>query len=112
MLEDYKSIMKNNVWDIVPRPIDKSIVSFKWIYKIKHALDGSIEEFKAMFVARGFIQKEGIDYDKTFAPMARYTSIPTVISLASIFGWKLHQMDVKIAFLNGNVEPEFYVEQP
>eukprot|EP00253_Pinus_taeda_P035481 PITA_35481 len=84
----------------------------KWIYKIKHAADGSIEKFKARFVACGFTQKEGIDYDETFAPMARYTSIRTVISLASIFGWKLHQMDVKTVFLNGNVEQEVYVEQP
>jgi hypothetical protein len=61
MLEEYKSIMKNNVWDIVSRPKDKSMVSSKWIYKIKHAGDGSVEKFKSIFVARGFTQKEGID---------------------------------------------------
>eukprot|EP00253_Pinus_taeda_P003761 PITA_03761 len=71
MFEEYKSIMKNNVWDIVPRPTDKSIVSSMWIYKIKHAADGSIEKFKARFVARGFTQKEGIDYDETFVPVVR-----------------------------------------
>jgi hypothetical protein len=75
MLEEYKSIIKNNVWDIMPRPKDKSVVSSKWIYKIKHAADGSVENFKAIFVARGFTQKEGIDYEETFAPVARYTSI-------------------------------------
>jgi hypothetical protein len=75
MLEEYKSIIKNNVWDIVPRPKDKSMVSSKWIYKIKHATDGSVEKFKAIFVARGFTQKEGIEYEETFAPVARYTSI-------------------------------------
>jgi hypothetical protein len=61
MLEEYKSIIKNNVWDIVPRPEDKSMVSSKWIYKIKHAADGSVENIKERFVARGFTQKEGID---------------------------------------------------
>jgi hypothetical protein len=61
MLEEYMSIIKNNVWDIVSRPKDKSVVSSKWIYKIKHAVDGSLEKFKARFVARGFTQKEGID---------------------------------------------------
>lgn len=111
MLEEYKSIMKNNVWDIVPSPTNKLVVSSKWIYKIKHAANGSIEKFEARFVDRGFTQKEGIDYDETFVPVARYTSIRTIISLASIFGWKLHQMDVKTAFLNGNVEREVYVEQ-
>jgi hypothetical protein len=58
----------------VPRPKDKSMVSSKWIYNIKHAADGSVEKFKARFVARGFSQKEGIDYEETFAPVARYTS--------------------------------------
>ena len=71
-----------------------------------------MEKYKARFVARGFSQKEGIDYDETFAPVARNTSIRSVISLASIFGWKLHQMDVKTAFLNGKIDQEVFVEQP
>jgi hypothetical protein len=74
----------------VPSPKGKSVVSSKWIYKIKHAADGSVEKFKARFVARGFSQKEGIDYEDTFAPVARYTSIRVVIALASVLGWKLH----------------------
>jgi hypothetical protein len=78
------------VWDIVPRPKDKSVVSSKWIYKIKHAADGSVENFKERFLARGFTQKEGINYEETFSPVARYTSIQTIISLTSVLGWKLH----------------------
>ena len=70
MTEEYYSIMKNDVWDIVPNPEGKSIVSSKWIYKIKHAFGGSIEKYKARFVAIGFSQKEGIDYEETFAPVA------------------------------------------
>jgi hypothetical protein len=66
MLEEYRSIIKNNVWDIVSRPKDKSMVSSKWIYKIKHVVDGSVEKFKARFVSRGFTQKEGINYEETF----------------------------------------------
>jgi hypothetical protein len=80
------------------------VVSSKWIYKIKHAADGSVEKFKERFVARGFTQKKGIDYEETFAHVARYTSIRTIIALALIHGWKLHQMDVKTAFLNRKIE--------
>jgi hypothetical protein len=112
MLEEYRSIIKNNVWDIMPRPKVKSVVSSKWIYKIKHAANGSVENFKEIFVARGFTQKEGIDYEETFSPVSRYTSIRIIISLAFVLCWKLHQMDVKIEFLNGKIEQEVFVEQP
>ena len=84
----------------------------KWIYKINHVADGSIEKYKSIFVARGFSQKEGIDYEETFAPVARYNSIRSVLAMAAVMKWKVHQMDVKTAFLNGVVEEEVYVEQP
>jgi hypothetical protein len=112
MVEEYTSIMKNDVWDIVPRLEGKSVVSSKWLYKIKHATDGSIEKFKARFVVRGFSQKEGVDYEETFAPVTRYTSIRAVMSLVSFMGWRIHQMDVKTTFLNGIIEEEVYIEQP
>ena len=103
--------MKNDVWDIVPRPEGKSVVTFKWIYKIKHATDGSIKKYKARFVARGFSQVEGVDYDENFDPVARYTSIHSIIALTASMGWKLHQMDVKTTFLNGEIEEEVYIKQ-
>jgi hypothetical protein len=112
MTEEYQSIIKNDVWEIVPRPKSKDVVSSKWLFKIKHAADGSIEKYKARFVARGFSQKEGIDYEETFAPVARYTSIRTIIALAAKMKWTLHQMDVKTTFLNGVIEEEVYIEQP
>jgi hypothetical protein len=112
MTEEYQSIIKNDVWEVVPRPKFKDVVSSKWIYKIKHATDESIENHKARFVACGFSQKEGIDYEETFAPVARYTSIRTIIALAAKMKWKLHQMDVKTTFLNGVIEEEVYIEQP
>jgi hypothetical protein len=79
MTEEYQSTMKSDVWDIVSRPEEKSVVTSKWIYKIKHTIDGSVEKYKARFVARGFSQAEGVDYDETFDPVARYTSIRTII---------------------------------
>jgi hypothetical protein len=95
MVEEYVSITKNDVWEVVPRPEGKSVIGSRWIYKIKHATDGSEEKFKACFVAKGFSQKEGIDYDETFAPVWRYTLIRVVISIAIEMGWKIHQTDVK-----------------
>ena len=87
MTEEYQSIMKNDVWDIVPKPEGKSVVSSKWIYKIKHTDDGSIEKYKSRFVARGFSQKEGIDYEETFAPVSRYILIRAIMALASMMKW-------------------------
>jgi hypothetical protein len=112
MTEEYQSIIKNNLWEIVPRPKSKDVVSSKWLFKIKHAADGSIEKYTTRFVARGFSQKEDIDYEEKFAPVARYTLIRTIIALAAKMKWKLHQMDVKTAFLNGVIEEEVYIEQP
>ena len=104
ILKEYQSIIKNDVWDAVPRPKDKSVVSLKWIFKTKHSTDGSIEKYKERFIAREFSQKEGIDYEETFAPIARYTSIRTILSLAAKIKWRLHQMDVNMKFLNGVIE--------
>jgi hypothetical protein len=90
MTEEYHSIIKNDVWEVVPIPKNKDVVSSKWIYKIKHATNESIEKHKARFVARGFSQKEGIDYEETFALVARYTFIRTIIDLEAKMKWKLH----------------------
>ena len=70
MTKEYESIMKNDVWEVVLGPQDKTVVTSKWLYKIKHATDGSMEKYKDHFVARGFSQKEGIDYDEIFVPVA------------------------------------------
>jgi hypothetical protein len=86
MVEEYDSIVKNNVWEIVPRPIDKSMVGSRWICKVKQAADGSMEKHKARFMARGFSQIEGIDYDETFAPVTRYSSIRSIIALSVQMG--------------------------
>ena len=86
MLEEYDSIMKKQVWEVVPRPQGKKVVGSRWIYKVKHVADGRMEKYKACFVAKGFSQK-GIDYEESFAPVAKYSSIRTIISLAAEMGW-------------------------
>ena len=111
MTQECQSILKKDVLEIVPTPETKSVVTSRWIYKIKHVVDGSVEKFKARFVARGFSQKEGIDYEETFSLVANNTTIRSIISLASVLGWKLHQMDVNTIFLNGDVEEQVYIEQ-
>lgn len=83
MLEEYQLIMNNDVWEIVPRLEVKSMVSSKWAYKIKHAMNGNTKKYKAIFLAIGFSHKEGEDYDETFASVTRYTTIRSIISIAS-----------------------------
>ena len=94
------------------RPQGKKVVGSRWIYKVKHAVDESVEKYKSCFVAKGFSQEEGIDYEETFAPVAKYSSIWTILSLTAKMGWRVHQMDIKTAFLNGVIEEEVYIEQP
>jgi hypothetical protein len=103
--------MKKYMWDIFLRPKGKSILNSMCIDKIKHVADGSVKKYKAIFVARGFSQVEGIHYEEKFSPLDRYTSICIIISLAISMGWRLHQMDVKTTFLNGEIEEEFYIEK-
>jgi hypothetical protein len=111
MKNKYQSILKNDVWDIVRRPEGKFVVNSKWIYKINHTVDGSVKKYKERFVARGISQVEGVDYDETFYPIPRYTSICTIISLATSMSWKLDHMDVNTTFLNGEIEEEVYIEK-
>eukprot|EP00253_Pinus_taeda_P002107 PITA_02107 len=98
------------VQEVVPTPEDKSVVGSRWIYKIKYAADDSVEKYKAMFVAKGYAQKDRIYYEETFAPVAKYTFIRSFISLAIQMGWHIHQMDVKTTFLNEVIEEEVYIE--
>ena len=112
MVEELNSIMKNDVWECVQRPVGKPVVTSRWLFKIKHAPDSSVEKYKARFVARRFSRKKGVDYEETSPLVARDSSIRVVISIASELGWRIHQMDVKTTFLNGTVEEEVYIEQP
>ena len=90
MEKEYESIVRNSAWEIVPRPVGKSVVGSRWIYKVKKYVDRSIEKYKARFVARGFSQIEGIDYEETFAHVAWYSSIRTILALSTQMGWHIH----------------------
>ncbi|MCO5609702.1 hypothetical protein L7F22_063934 [Adiantum nelumboides] len=112
MHAELDAIERNKTWTLVPRPPKRKVVSTKWIFKTKYKADGSLDKHKARLVARGFSQRPGVDFDETYAPTARMTTIRTVLCLAAHFGWTVFQMDVKSAFLNGEMEKEVYVSQP
>ncbi|KAM1861471.1 hypothetical protein ACFX13_013538 [Malus domestica] len=105
-------IEKNGTWKLVDRPTGKPVIKVKWVYKTKLNLDGSVLKNKARLVAKGYAQKPGLDYNETYAPVARLDTIRTLIALAAQKSWKLYQLDVKSAFLNGVLQEEVYVEQP
>eukprot|EP00253_Pinus_taeda_P007016 PITA_07016 len=102
MYEEIESIHRNHTWDLVELPEGKTPIGCKWLYKPKINADGSIEKLKASLVAKGYSHQEGIDFDDTFAPVARLNTIRMLISLATKHKLQLHQLDVKSAFLKGN----------
>ncbi|KAK2398761.1 putative mitochondrial protein [Trifolium repens] len=112
MQEEMNAIEKNKTWHLVEKPNDKEAIGVKWVYKLKHNPDGSIQRAKARLVVKGYAQQPGIDYSETFAPVARLDTVRTIIAVAAQKGWNLYQLDVKSAFLNGELKEEVYVQQP
>ena len=112
MDDEIKAIEKNDTWELTSLPKGHKAIGVKWVYKAKKNAKGEVERYKARLVAKGFKQRYGIDYEEVFAPVARLETIRLIISLAAQNRWKIHQMDVKSAFLNGHLEEEVYVEQP
>ena len=108
---ELESILKNRTWELVDLPLGEKPIGYKWIFKRKYLLDSSIEKYKARLVAKGFLQKQNIDYFDTFAHVTRISFIRILIALTSIHKIFIHQMDVKTAFLNGDLEEEIYMLQ-
>ncbi|KXJ74158.1 hypothetical protein RP20_CCG014246 [Aedes albopictus] len=112
MQEEMDSLVSNEKWTLVKLPEGRNAVTCKWIFKLKHSEDNEAPRYKARLVARGFTQKQGFDYSDTYSPLARMDTLRTVLALANQRGWSVHQMDVKCAFLNGELTEEIYMLQP
>jgi hypothetical protein len=112
MLEEMASIEENKTWSLVELPRGHRAISLKWVFKLKYNEAGVIVKHKARLVAKGYVQQQGIDFDDVFAPVTWMESMQMVLAIATHHGWPVHQMDVKSAFLNGDLIEEVYVTQP
>nr|CAN64686.1 hypothetical protein VITISV_013732 [Vitis vinifera] len=112
MKDEMSSMKCNDVWDLVKLPNGVKTIGCKWVFKTKKDSLGNIERYKARLVAKGFTQKEGIDYTETFSPVSKKDSLRIILALVAHFDLELQQMDMKTAFLNGELEEEVYMKQP
>ena len=110
--EEYSSLMEHETWELTELPVDRTPVGCKWVFKIKRNENGDIERYKCRLVAQGFSQTQGIDYDETFAPVARFNTIRSLLAMAVNRGVIIEQMDVVTAFLNGELKEEIFMSQP
>ncbi len=109
MQEEYNSLVANNTWTLVPFLIGRKHVSCKWVFKIKQDANGDVEHYKARLLVRGFTQTFKVDYNETFAPVAKFTSIHCILELTALENMEIHQMDMKTTFFNGELEEEIYM---
>ena len=109
---EMEAVEKNNTWKLTTLPPGRKAIGLKWIYKIKRDANGEIIKHKARIVAKGYVQKQGVDFEDVFAPVTRIETIRLLLALAAKNCWEVHHLDVKTAFLNGEIQEEVYVTQP
>jgi hypothetical protein len=109
---EYSSLIENETWELVKLPAGRKPIGCKWVFKLKYGSNGEIERFKGRLVAKGYAQRYGVDYDETYAPVVRFSTIRAVLAFAVKNDMLIHQMDVVTAFLNGKLDEEIYMEQP
>jgi hypothetical protein len=110
MMEEMTTLDKNNTWVCTTLPRNKRVVGCKWVFSVKQNVDGKVERYKARLVAKGYSQTYGVDYDETFAPVAKINTIRALISIAANNKCKLFQMDVKNVFLHGDLNEQIYID--
>jgi len=109
MDEEMATLDANATWELVVLPEDKKVIGCKWVYKVKHNVDGSVSRYKTKLVAKGYAQTYDIDYEETYSLVA---TVRAIITMVAAKGWSLHQMDVNNDFFHGNLHEEVYMEQP
>lgn len=112
MHNEIDALNRNKTWKIVTLPKGKRAIGSKWVYKVKLKSDGSLERYKARLVAKGYNQKIGIDFDETFSPVVKMTTIRCILSIAASNKWIIHQLDVNNAFLHGDLNEEVFMKMP
>ncbi|KAL6323909.1 hypothetical protein AAG906_005906 [Vitis piasezkii] len=112
MSTELQALERNNTWEMVPLPPGHKPIGCRWVYKIKYHSDGTIERYKARLVAKGYTQVAGIDYQETFSPTAKLTTLRYLLTIAASRNWYIHQLDVHNAFLHGNLQEEVYMTPP
>ena len=112
MNNEMKFMRTNQVWDLVDLSSGRKAIGNKWVLKIKRKADGSIERYKARLVAKGYTQKKGVDYEETFSPIVRFASVRLILAIVANLNLELYQMDIKTAFLNGELDEEICMDQP
>lgn len=110
--EEMESLLENNTWSLVNLPKNRRAIGNRWVFKIKCAANGDIDRYKARLVVKGYTQKYGIDYQETFCPVVKFSSIRMILAVSAIEKLKLRQFDVKTAFLYGELDEEIYMQQP
>ncbi len=101
----------NLIWELVALPKDKKVIGCKWVYKVKHNVDGFVSRYKTRLVAKGYAKTYGINYEETYSPVTKMMTINSIVAMAATKGWSLHQMDVKNVFIHGDLQEEVYMEQ-
>ena len=109
---ELESLTENHAWELMALPPGKKTVGCRWVFKVKRKEGGSVDRYKCHLVAKGYSQRPGIDYDETFSPVVMFTTIQALITYATQRGMLIHQMDIVIAFLNGQLDEEIYMDQP
>ena len=112
MTDEHMALIDNNTWELVPRPPDAHVIRCMWIYRHKFHANGTLARYKARLVVNGKCQQVGVDCDETFRPVMKPTTIRSVLSLAVSRSWPIHQLNIKNAFLHGDLKETVYMYQP
>ena len=111
MMVEFQSLLDNGMWELVDLPPGRTTVKNRWVYITKRDTKGDIIRYKVRLVAKGFTQTAGLDYEETFTPVARLDSLRLLLTIATIFDWDIHHVDIKLVYLNGHLDKELYMDQ-